>query len=78
MAVCKNAHIWLLRSAGEQYQQTIREVAMLGQGVCGTRFYQKELSFLVGLVGSVSTGRTVDHALMCLLLIRGVRFQCDS
>lgn len=51
MAVCKNAHIWLLSSAGEQYQQTIREVAMLGQGVCGTRFYQKELSFwLVWLV----------------------------
>lgn len=49
---------------------------MLGQWVGGgARFYRKELSFLVGLVGSVSNGRTVDQD---LLLIRGIRFECDS
>lgn len=47
-------------------------------GACGTRCYLKELSFLVCSVCSVSTGRTVDHELMCLLLTRGVRFQCDG
>lgn len=44
-----------------------------GEWVHGTRSYLKESSLFVWLVGSVSAMRTAD-----LLLIRVVRFQCDS
>lgn len=49
-----------------------------GRWVHGTRFYLKESSCLVWLVGSVSALRTVGHEFTYLLLIGGVRFQCDS